>query len=170
MGSEITDLKKKSFWSTLKPELTTTSEKWTPPAYKGYHFKGPISSYIKHLFLWTRTTCQQRSKFLGRKGGRCIQVWLYLKILTDCTVWEIKRYYKTDRKIYAVKTQKKIYSNTKTVFLGNFNWPVTKTWNKVMIIRLTVCYLEEKKFKFKLSKFQCKCSFCQKKRHPTVLA
>ncbi len=29
--------------------------------------------------LWTTITCQQRPLFLGPKGGRCTQVWLYLK-------------------------------------------------------------------------------------------
>jgi hypothetical protein len=59
--------------STVKPELTTTSEKG-PPSFNGHHFEVPIFSLYNIELPLNNDTCQQRPQILGTEGGRCKQV------------------------------------------------------------------------------------------------
>jgi len=64
--------------NTVKPVLTTTSIKATTCQQRPL-FWGPNMILYNINDLWTTTTCQQWPLFLGPAGGRCTQVWLYIK-------------------------------------------------------------------------------------------
>ena len=59
-------------WVNDHFRTATTCLQWPP-------FCCPILNFYYFNALWTTTTCLQRSLFWGSKGGRCTQVWLYMK-------------------------------------------------------------------------------------------
>ena len=60
---------------TVKPELTTSSEKWSP-AFSDHYFEVPFSIFITQSYLSITTLSTTV------EGGRCTQVWLY--------AWDLK--------------------------------------------------------------------------------